>query len=408
MSKNKKKEEKQIIYPVLEMDVRGKLILPENVITQINYLHGKVGKEEWSGMLLYDVKSGSPAKPEELVLEAKHIYLMDVGTAAYTEYETDGDIVDIYDNIEEAMEWKTGHIHTHHSMDAYFSGTDMSELNDNVDKHNYYLSLIVNFGAKYTAKVAFLSEVEKTAKMNYVDDAGLLKDFVTEGSEKYMVTIDMDIFYGMEDKFFYDRYSQLLTKQEDERKAAEKNRKARWNTGRQHNGHVVTGYKNGELTYGNDSQGSEGENFTIPGARTEPAPFEGNPKEMNNLQVEKLARNIFSVTPELSETRSIYQILYLLAAAKEAERDFYYDWLGQNIELIMENFFDQDLEIDEMQIVVDEIINSTIRFASVPALVDTVRGINDVLTQFVISYEVQQSDGQLSIEQTLEMEAEVV
>lgn len=48
-----------------------------------------------------------------------------------------------------------GHIHSHNTMDTYFSGVDMSELNDNSEFHNYYLSLIVNNFMKMKAKVAF-------------------------------------------------------------------------------------------------------------------------------------------------------------------------------------------------------------------------------------------------------------
>jgi proteasome lid subunit RPN8/RPN11 len=149
---------KKITYPTYEMESKGRLILPVEIINQIMYLHSSIGKTEWSGLLLYDVISGNPSKPSDFVLKAKHIFLMDVGSAAYTEYETDGDIVDLYDNIEGAMEMKMGHVHSHHDMSAFFSGTDTDELMQNADKHNYYLSLIVNFSGNYVAKVAFLSE----------------------------------------------------------------------------------------------------------------------------------------------------------------------------------------------------------------------------------------------------------
>ncbi|KKL53720.1 hypothetical protein LCGC14_2272630, partial [marine sediment metagenome] len=371
----KKKEEKRIIYPILEMETKGTLILPSDFITQINYLHGKVGKEEWSGMLLYDVKSGSPADPKNFILEAKHIFLMDIGSAAYTEYNTDGDIVDIYDNIEEAMEWKTGHIHTHHDMSAYFSGTDTDELNDNVDKHNYYLSLIVNFGAKYASKVAFLSDVHKSAKMNYVDDKGVLQHFKTDKVEKHMVVIDMEVFYDYKSKFFYGRYDQLIEKAKEKAKKEEKERKAKY--GNKHTVHV-TGYRNGELQYGDES----GSNYSFPLGKVEKAPFEGDPKKMTTKEVEDLARNVFSVTPELNEMRSAYQILHVLAGTKNDKKVYYYTWLAENVELIIENFFDQNLEVDEMNDVINEITKSLIRFGNVPFLEDIINGITEVLIEF--------------------------
>ena len=384
-----KKEKEQIIYPIHEMDVRGKLILPENVITQINYLHGKVGKEEWSGMLLYDVKSGSPAKPETFVLEAKHIFLMDIGSPAYTEYETDADIVDIYDNIEEAMEWKTGHIHTHHNMETFFSSTDMNELHTNVDKHNYYLSLIVNFSAKYTAKVAFLSDVHKSAKMNYVDDAGKTQHFKTQHIEKQMVTIGMNIYYGYDGKFFYDRYQQVIDKAIEKQKATELARKNQYKSLNGTNRSVdLSKYKGN-----NDSFRMEfgSEDQTIPSLTGEKAPFEGDPKKMSTAQVEDLARNVFSVNGDLSELRSVYQILYAIAASSADKQEFYYTWLAQNVENIIGKFFDQNLDVDEMQIVVDEIAKSTLRFSTIPALLDVVKGISEVLSEFLIAFELEAS-----------------
>lgn len=398
MSKNKTKEKKQITYEVFEMKKRGQLHLSPEIITQINYLHGKVGKEEWSGMLMYDVRSGSPADVENFILDAKHVFLMDIGTAAYTEYEADGDIVDIYDNIEEAMEWKTGHIHTHHSMEAYFSGTDMSELNDNVDKHNYYLSLIVNMAQRPTAKVAFLSNVHTSSKMNYTDDGGTIQHFKTDEVEQVMVTIDMDIYYDYDSDFFFNRYDQVIDKakkaEEAKKKAYQKTTYTKQKYGGQSN---ALGFEYG--------QGSE--NYMLP-QTTEPAPFEGDPRNMHTRDVEKLARNVFSVTPELTEVRSVYQILHVLAKAPAADKDFYYDWLATNLQEIIGNFFDQNLEVDEMKVVLDEIDKSMLRFVGTPALEGIIKGIGEVLAEFEVSYqgeEDEDDESQAHIERTLEREA---
>ena len=130
------KETKKVEYPIYEMEEKGKIIIPPEIISQITFLHSHCGGKEWSGLLLYDVE-GNPSKPEDFKLTAKHIFLMDIGSAGATVYETDADIVDLYDEIPEAMDMKLGHIHTHHNGSAYFSGTDMGELHDNVDKHNY-------------------------------------------------------------------------------------------------------------------------------------------------------------------------------------------------------------------------------------------------------------------------------
>ena len=386
-------KKKEPDYPVFEMKKKGKLIVPNHIITQINYLHGKIGDTEWSGMLFYDVVKGSPQKPEEFVLIAKDIFLMDIGTAGYTEYETDGDIVDFYDERgDEAMEWKIGHIHTHHSMNTYFSATDMSELNDNVDKHNYYLSLIVNFKATFSAKVAFLSEVQTTSKMSIVDDSGKKVNFKHDYLEKSMVVVDMNVYYDMDDSFFYDRYKQVVEKKEKAAEAAERARKEKYKS-----------WSN------NDSQLSMERFNALPAAKG--SVVDADPKNMTNIEVEKLARNVFSVTPDLSETRGIYQILLKLSQARKDQIEYYYQYLADNVELVIENFFDQGLEVDEMEEVLSEVIASLLRFENNPSLKDICEGISEVLTEFNIDYKKRKDDEDMKEQledEALETEMELI
>lgn len=91
---------------------------------------------------------------------------MDKGSGAATEYEFSQDVADyIMDKIqgvegisEPDPSWmgiKIGHIHSHHSMNVFFSGTDMSELVINCSNHNFYLSLIVNNFMEMTAKLVY-------------------------------------------------------------------------------------------------------------------------------------------------------------------------------------------------------------------------------------------------------------
>ena len=130
------------------------LIIPDDVLDKIEYLCQKIAKVEWSGLLFYQVE-GSIKDSKNVKLVCKDILLMDKGSSAYTEYDWDEDIVEYRMNNPESMDWLVGHIHSHNTMNVFFSGTDMSELNDNCPNHNIYLSLIVNNYLEMTAKVAF-------------------------------------------------------------------------------------------------------------------------------------------------------------------------------------------------------------------------------------------------------------
>jgi len=136
------------------------VVLSDNFVNKVNFLHKQVKQNtEWSAILLYSTKEGSiDTDPNKWVISVDDCILMDIGTSAYTEYDMEAG--DDYateqwmDHLEAGG--KIGHLHTHHSMNCYFSGTDTAELHDNAPQHNYYLSLIVNYKnvEDWCAKVA--------------------------------------------------------------------------------------------------------------------------------------------------------------------------------------------------------------------------------------------------------------
>jgi hypothetical protein len=177
---------------------KGKVIITEQLQNQIDYFHQEIGEVEWSGVLLYKIIEGSILEPEKLVVEAYDMYLMDIGSATYTEFDLEFDnIKDIHemypdsnpvnmkDNIENLL--RKGMIHTHHSMNAYFSGTDMGELHDNAPNNDLYLSLIVNFDGEYCAKLCFITETTGEHKVIGRDEVFDITD------KKRLCMIDLEI-----------------------------------------------------------------------------------------------------------------------------------------------------------------------------------------------------------------------
>lgn len=375
------KKQKKVEYPIHEMEENGSLILPPHIISQLTYLHSHCGTDEWSGMLLYDVKKGNPSKPKGFELEAKHIFLMDIGTAASTEYETDGDIVDIYDNIPEAMSMKLGHIHTHHSGNAYFSATDMSELNDNVDKHNYYLSLVVCFKGTYSAKVVFLSDMHTTSKMNYKDDSGVMKHFKKTKVEKHMVVIDMNIYFGELAGFFSNRLKQVKGKIEAEQKALAKKNAARYAGGHgtgyggHHNSHFHNQNMHGLPQHPTHNQRSIDSKII--------------PDKMTSWEVERLTKNILLFDVNLKAEGNVYAILHQIAKEDDVSLSLFYDYLLNHIEPVTDAFFDEPLTDEEYINVAEEILLCIKKFDGIDALSEVIGDIEQVFDQFVEGYQFQ-------------------
>lgn len=187
-----------IVRPVHEIkNKKVKLILSKNLLNQINYAHREIGDIEWSGMLLFKEIEGN-IEQNNLTLLCDYVYLLDVGTSAYTEFSVDENIVDMYEDYPEAINSKIGIIHTHHSMNCFFSGTDMSELQDNTDKYPYYLSLIVNHKGQYCAKVAYIASTEE---YSYKVKSLFGSYTVNQKSVEYLCTIDCDIEFETSPEF---------------------------------------------------------------------------------------------------------------------------------------------------------------------------------------------------------------
>lgn len=169
------------------------LIIPANVHEQIKYLHQNVSQNtEWSGIIIYETVSGSIEDPKNWVIKIEEIIPMDVGTSGYTEYEIDPADDYMSSRLLDALDAgkKMGHIHTHHSMNCFFSGTDMSELHDNAPNHASYLSLIVNYQkpSAWIAKVAIIGETSTKGVRTISSDVTVTRSWAA--SDAPAVTIE--------------------------------------------------------------------------------------------------------------------------------------------------------------------------------------------------------------------------
>jgi hypothetical protein len=178
--------------------VIGTLKISKRLQKIIDYLHYKIGSVEWSGVLYYKLTKGNLEDLEDLEFEATFMYPMNIGSSTYTEFDYNGELVSAYDIFEEGLEQSTSLIHTHHSMGAFHSGTDLKELTDNADKYNYYLSLVVNFSHTYCAKLA----IPSTEIVNYTsyikNQEGKLVNFHGEREEKILLIGDLNIVFEEE------------------------------------------------------------------------------------------------------------------------------------------------------------------------------------------------------------------
>lgn len=151
---------------IVSMGNKPKLLIPEEVNNKIKYICSRINNVEWSGILVYK-STGSLDDINSLEMEVIDIYIMDIGSSAHTSFSYDP--IDIATAFELNPDWieneyRLGLIHSHVNMGVFFSGTDLSELQDNAKNYDYYLSLITNNMNQFVAKIAFIGEEEIVTK----------------------------------------------------------------------------------------------------------------------------------------------------------------------------------------------------------------------------------------------------
>lgn len=80
-------------------------------------------------------------------------------------------------------------------MKAFFSGTDLEELNENSEFMNPYLSLIVNNEGTYCCKLAFRGQIQQSSLIYHFQDLdGTSKPLEIASPQEVVFTYDCDLF----------------------------------------------------------------------------------------------------------------------------------------------------------------------------------------------------------------------
>ena len=226
---------------VFDSDQIQKVFMSDKVHRQIRYLCSKISNVEWSGILVYNFKDGENISDENTAIQLLNVIPMQKGDATYTEYnfnekkrDTDGyddAMIDYFINHPESMDennpYRIGMIHSHQSFGTFFSGTDTSELIDNGQLHDFYLSLITNNADENIAKIAFPSTTITKSNTTYtlkdnqkgtfnfnVDNEDITgNETVVRDCE--IIYDDVDSGYVVEDdEFFINQLEEIIQKAE--------------------------------------------------------------------------------------------------------------------------------------------------------------------------------------------------
>lgn len=105
---------------------------------------------EWSGTLFYTTNGSFENNTIEFIV--RDFFVMDIGTGGSTDFKETPEIC-AYMMDNNLLDCKTGLIHSHNSMSAFFSGTDAHTLIEEGEQTVHFLSLVVNNAGSYVARV---------------------------------------------------------------------------------------------------------------------------------------------------------------------------------------------------------------------------------------------------------------
>lgn len=153
-----------------------KLIITDNLEKKIRLLCNKFPSLEWSGMLFFNYTGNF--KEDNLVCTATDLYLMDIGNATHTDFNMSAEVIN-YMTTNNLLDSQIGLIHSHNTMETFFSGEDQNTLITEGTDRNNFLSLIVNNAGDYTAAIT------RNIKVKIKSNSELSYEFFDKGINQF-------------------------------------------------------------------------------------------------------------------------------------------------------------------------------------------------------------------------------
>lgn len=235
-----------------------KLIIPEEVEKKIRHICQKIWKDEWSGTLFY--KPEGSFEDGSLTIRCVDIFVMDIGTAAYTEFDMSPDVISYMTENPDLLDCQMGLIHSHNNMSTFFSGTDTATLKEEGVDRNHFVSLIVNNEGTYTA--AITRKLKSTKVIEEQFSYPTFEDNEVVDTKSYEVeNEELQWFYL---KIIFERAEESFRGEIDAR--LEEIRKAKAEKAKAAQKPVYNGYGNWQ-----GSKSQQGTTFPVPSQGVKPA-----------------------------------------------------------------------------------------------------------------------------------------
>ena len=202
------------------------LIISDKLEKKIRVLCNQFPSTEWSGQLFYTYK-GSFAQ-NNIEFTAEDLLFMDIGDATTTEFYLNEGNTATYIADHELWDCQIGLIHSHHSMQAFFSGQDDAMLVQEGTTRNHFLSLVVNNQGQYVARITLKEEqdITSTVKRNYHTFNNVeIETSMDNVHDSRVIVNTYDLNIVKNNSLLCDDYEELMNTIEECNKRKEKKKK---------------------------------------------------------------------------------------------------------------------------------------------------------------------------------------
>lgn len=194
-----------------KQETHYQLRISDKLEKKIRVLCNKFPNTEWSGILFYTYNGSF--LDNNISFVAEDLLFMDTGYSATTEFYLDEANIGSYIIDHDLFGCQCGLIHSHHSMQAFFSGQDTAMLEQEGSSRNHFLSLVVNNVGKYVACVTVKEVFEHaiTTKSYYKTfNDELIKGGINESNQTSEIIKVHDLDVIVHNTLFCDDYDELM------------------------------------------------------------------------------------------------------------------------------------------------------------------------------------------------------
>lgn len=204
-------ENKQNNLTIVNQSEKFPLIISEKLEKKIRVLCNKFPNTEWSGQLFYSYEGSF--KDGSIKFKAEDLLFMDTGDGTSTEFYLNEGNAASYITDHELWDCQIGLIHSHHSMQAFFSGQDNSMLLQEGSNRNHFLSLVVNNKGNYVARITVKEErdiVTTGTKQFHTFNDEIVNILIPEHTQKTTIVSTYDLDIINEFSFTCEDYDELM------------------------------------------------------------------------------------------------------------------------------------------------------------------------------------------------------